>query len=105
MKRENEKGQVAVLVSTGFGAGWASWNDNDAAMVFCPDLVDMVLAGAPADALVERGRELFPEAYVGGLNDGLKVMWVDKGTAFRIHEYDGSESLQILSELTDIYTA
>jgi hypothetical protein len=40
----------------------------------------------------------FPEAYDGGVED-LVVQWVPVGTAFRIHEYDGSESIEIKEEI------
>jgi hypothetical protein len=40
----------------------------------------------------------YPEAYTGGI-DTLVVAWIPEGTAFRIHEYDGAESLEIKEEL------
>jgi len=40
----------------------------------------------------------FPEAYDGGVAD-LVVHWVPVGTAFRIHEYDGAESIEIKDEM------
>jgi hypothetical protein len=37
-------------------------------------------------------------AYYGGADD-LKVMWIAVGTHFRIHEYDGAETLEIREEI------
>jgi catechol 2,3-dioxygenase-like lactoylglutathione lyase family enzyme len=34
-----------------------------------------------------------PEIYTGGMSD-LKVEWIPEGTLFKIHEYDGSESIE-----------
>jgi len=40
----------------------------------------------------------FPEAYRGGVED-LAVQWIPQGTAFRIHEYDGNESIEVKEEM------
>jgi hypothetical protein len=40
----------------------------------------------------------YPDMYTGGMDD-LEVAWLPVGTAFRIHEYDGSESIEIREEL------
>lgn len=88
MEKIIRNGQVAVAVSSGFGAGWSSWNDVD-----------------PMDA---RFNQLFLEGkwkeaaqlcedlemgYTGGARD-VEIEWVDIGTSFIITEYDGSESLE-----------
>lgn len=31
-----------------------------------------------------------------GIDDGLSIEWLDVGTQFEIHEYDGSETVEIL---------
>ena len=38
-------------------------------------------------------------AYCGGAGD-LQIKWLDEGTAFIINEYDGSESIETLENLT-----
>jgi hypothetical protein len=40
----------------------------------------------------------YPDLYSGGL-DSLQIEWVPEGTVFRIHEYDGNESIEIKEEL------
>ena len=89
-------GKVAVLVSPGFGAGWYTWNtdpeDGGLALLFCPEIVEALERGDGAG--VAAARRLFPNAYLGGLDD-LEVVWLPKGTAFQVTEYDGSESLEV----------
>jgi len=94
MSRLIRDGKVAVLVSRGYGAGWSTWNSGlgDAA-VFCPEMAADILAGRSAEKTAMR---LFPGAYHGGVAD-LQVEWVPVGTRFEIDEYDGNESLRILS--------
>ena len=41
MEKVIRNGQVAVLYSAGFGAGWYSWNDKKE-LLFHPKLVEMV---------------------------------------------------------------
>lgn len=91
-------GQVAVLYSPGFGAGWSTWasGTDRTVLTFDAEIAQAVLAGDKerAKALAEAK---VPDAYLGGL-DGLTVCWVTKGQAFEITEYDGSESVNIIGE-------
>ena len=97
-------GEVAVLYSPGYGAGWSTWCHEDQqirlGMLFDPQIADIVDHGAAdwreqaeAIALVK-----YPEAYIGGLKD-LQVKWLPQGTQFRVLEYDGFESLDINGEI------
>jgi hypothetical protein len=89
-------GQVAVLVSHGYGAGWYSW-DGDENALFDPVLAQALLDGKSMDELTRIASERYPDVYLGGL-DGLTVHWVPVGQRFRIEEYDGSEGLMLESE-------
>jgi len=91
-KAYNQDGQVAVLVSYGYGAGWSTWNQEYPEMLYSPEVVTAMLAGATETDIVKIAEELYPDAYAGG-TDGLTIVWVDEGTKFIIQEYDGSESL------------
>ena len=96
-------GKVAVLVSPGFGAGWSTWaysgeEDNRDFMLFDPTLVTMVERGDSVEAIESYVTGLYPHTYCGGA-DGLTIFWLPVGTAFRIHEYDGSESVEIRDEM------
>ena len=101
-KYYNEEGQVAVLYSPGFGAGWSTWAGGDefssAFLTMDKGLVMLAL---------QKARELEVEAYLasklddpdnvpylGGWSD-IAIKFVDKGDQFRIHEYDGSESVEV----------
>ena len=99
-KRYNEEGQVAVLISPGFGAGWSTWSggDDSGALLFDSRLVDAVLAKMPTEEFVEYCKSLGYENYMGGAGN-LEVEWLDPGTRFTVEEYDGSESLRTFDDL------
>lgn len=97
MERCVRDGRVAVLVSPGFGAGWFSWHGIEA-LLFDPAVVELVESGADSSVIEQYCEELYgDEPYFGGAGD-LIVEWVPVGARFRIHEYDGSESLVLESE-------
>ncbi len=91
-------GKVAALYSPGFGAGWTTWADDELreAMLFHPRLVKWVEDGKqePIDEVL---REVFPGIdhlpYAGGASD-LEIEWIERGEAFEVTEYDGSESIE-----------
>jgi len=100
-KRYNEEGQVAVLISPGFGAGWSTWGgrDDSEALLFDSRLVDAILAEEMStEEFVEYCKSLGYENYMGGAKD-LEVVWLDPGTRFTVEEYDGSESLRTFDDL------
>ena len=95
--------KVAVLVSPGYGAGWSTWSycveeDDPGFMMFDPTLVDMVERGASVEEIEAYVKSKYPGGYYGGA-DGLTIQWLPVGTAFRIHEYDGSESVEIRDDI------
>ena len=90
-------GSAAVLVSPGFGAGWSTWAGKEAeAIMFDKNIVEFVRQ-EDFDGLEEYMQSTYPDVYLGGMKD-LVVEWVPEGEAFEITEYDGSESLNIISE-------
>lgn len=102
MNKVVRDGQVAVLYSPGFGAGWYSWNTSHPEILFDPAIVELVEA--------EKWEELqafvtlkYPDIYAGGLED-LQIEWVPEGTQFIIEDYDGNESV-LKRESTDWITA
>ena len=103
MNKVIRDGKVAVLVSPGYGAGWSTWaysgeEDYRDFMLYNPTLVDMVERKVPAEAIEAYVNSVHPNTYCGGAND-LTIEWLPVGTAFRIHEYDGSESLEIRDDM------
>ena len=86
-----------VLVSRGFGAGWSTWNTEDGtALATDVGLVSLVEEGASPEVLRSYVGEVWPEAYDGGVAD-LYVVEVPAGALWRLSEYDGSESLEVLN--------
>jgi hypothetical protein len=97
-------GQVAVLYSPDYGAGWSTWASSEIreAVMFDPAMVELVEQ--------EKWEELevyvtlkYPDFYKGGLRD-LQIEWMTEGTQFIINDYDGNESIQ-KRDSTDWYTA
>ena len=82
----NDKGEVAVLVSPGFGAGWSTWNSTSptdaryAQFIYNGDL-------KTAEELAEK-----EDQYAGGLGNCV-LCWLLPGTEYYIDDYDGSEQL------------
>lgn len=97
MNKVERDGKIAVLYSPGFGAGWSTWNsEHREALCMDARLVDLVLAGKKEE-VARVAKELFPGIYTGGAHD-LTVTWLDKGAAFEIDEYDGSESVYVIGD-------
>jgi hypothetical protein len=108
MNKVIRNGEVAVLYSPGFGAGWYTWNTEHPAMLYDPTVVKWVEDGAPAGEAAEllcySLDEKYPSCYLGGLRD-LDIRWLPVGTRFYIHEYDGSESVVLVDTELDIQVA
>ena len=94
MEKLIRDGKVAVIYSPGFGAGWYTWNHVEYGheLVFDPTLAAYIDEGKMDEAKTYVTMR-FPEAYAGGVED-LQVTWVPVGTAFRVTEYDGNESVE-----------
>jgi hypothetical protein len=98
-KFENDKGQIGVIVSCGYGAGWSTWGDDSEFLSMDKTLVDMKLNDVSEDIVEEYCKEEKKlDQYMGGWKDA-EVKWLDKGDSFRIDEYDGNESLILTSDL------
>lgn len=97
MRKVVKDGKVAVLVSPGYGSGWAYCLPKEAA--FLPEMVEAVLRGANYEELKIIHDEFYPDEYDGGLYS-LEVQWVPEGTHFIIDEYDGNEKILVLNEQT-----
>jgi len=99
MEKVIRDGNVAVLVSHGYGAGWYSWNNEYQQLLFHPKLVEMVEQKRHQEITDEWVNEnLGINIYVGGAI-GLKIHWLPIGTAFTIDEFDGAESITTIQDL------
>ena len=97
-KVTNEKGEVAVLYSPGFGAGWFSWNGECPECLFAPEIVALVEQGASEPDIISAAAALFGPGFCVLGADNLKVSWIPAGILFRIDEYDGSETIVLCEE-------
>lgn len=99
MQKLIRNGCVAVLYSPGHGAGWSTWNNEYSdELMFDPGLVDLIESGAEIEKVEAYATLKWPDIYLGGL-DGLTIEWVPQGTAFRVQEYDGAESIEICDNI------
>jgi len=94
MKKVVENGLVAVIYSPGYGAGWATWAD-DEKVCFDPILVEWIRNGKNGEPPLDHYGDDAP--YAGGLRDA-EIKWIAEGTRFEITEYDGAEGIRILDE-------
>lgn len=98
----NDKGEVAVLVSPNFGAGFHTWN-NIHDLCFCPYIVNHILNGT-RDLIDEAElSKIYESDYIStvGLKD-VVIQWLPQGTHFTIDEYDGAECILLLNDIAII---
>ncbi len=86
-KLYNDKGQVAVAVSPGFGAGWSTWESPELAV---DKRFNELFVAGDYEAATKLAEEL--EIYSGGIED-VVIKWLASGTEFKITDYDGYESI------------
>ena len=107
VKKLERNGLVAVLVSPDYGAGWSSWADEQERelMLFDPDIAQAVLAHENNPVKTQMVRDIQQvvelksyQSYTGGLEQ-LRVVWMPKGAQFRVTEYDGSEGIELVSQI------
>ena len=93
----NDRDEVAVVYAPGFGAGWSTWESisptdaNVAKRVLLGERTMITKAW-----LKEVGALEDVEGFYAGAVEDLTIQWIPKGTKFRVHEYDGSESIETI---------
>lgn len=85
-------GNVAVLYSPSFGAGWYTWNGETPELLFDPAIAQLVIE-EKFDELETFVELKYPEICKLGMMD-LEVQWIPEGTLFKVVEYDGAESIE-----------
>lgn len=93
----NQCGQVGVLYSPGYGAGWSSWVGGEEVefALFDRELVRLAMSRATESEVRAYLESVFgPDGvfYTGGW-DQIQIAWMEPGVKFRIEEYDGCESV------------
>lgn len=92
-KYYNENGDVGVLYSPGYGAGWSTLAGADSEFfLFDKTLVEFALDNASVSTVESYLKHVGKDTYLGGWND-IKVKFMKPGTAFLVEEYDGNESI------------
>ena len=108
MTMTDSKGRecTPVMISTSFGAGFSTWcygSATDATLITYlfntyPQELDTYYCDSSEhefDCYKFENRPLFPKEMNGFLDDDITVVLIPKGTAYRINEYDGQESIEI----------
>ena len=98
MEKVIRDGKVAVLISSGYGAGWYTWNTAYPQCLYDKKIVESVLRGATVQQIEDLAVERFGDGFYSGGADGLTVQWLPIGTRFQVDEYDGAEYLEIEDE-------
>lgn len=97
MNKLIRNGMVGVIYSPGFGAGWSTWNREYPEIVFDPMIITFI-EKQEIDKIKTYIAVKYPDLYASDLED-LQVAWLPEGTLFRIHEYDGNESVEVKEKL------
>lgn len=100
-KYYTENGEVGVIVSPGYGAGFSTWA-HDKQICFDKDIIELVLNDDMV-SIAKLMTEKYPNEYFGCSK--LKVEFLEPGTAFRINEYDGFEDLVVINYPDDFMIA
>ena len=89
-----------ILWSPGYGGGWSTWGGSQDFMLKDPTLIELAERGADEAEVRAYIDSKFPDAHIftGGWED-IRVADLPNGTKFRITEYDGAESIELMDEI------
>lgn len=94
----NDKDELAVLISPGYGSGWSTLEMAEN-LAIDKRVVEKFLSGATVLEMLECLEEIgYHDVYLGGYKD-LKVVWIPRGEDFIICEYDGSEYIKLKNKI------
>ena len=88
-------GLIAVLYSPEYGGTWSYGVE---ALAFDKEIIELVLLDDIYGAVklaIEKYKDEY-DNYAFTAEYYLRVEWIPKGTRFKITEYDGSESVEII---------
>ena len=105
MTKQPEKvirdGKVAVLISPGFGAGWSTWASDELRNLALFDRRFVEAAEAGVTGIGPVAKEVTGDKYFFTSGwEQIEIEWVPEGTPFTVEEYDGSESLRFIEDLS-----
>lgn len=90
-----EASMTRVVVSPGYGAGLSTWTSIPA-----DDAELVAIVQLPLEQRKAAFKARWPDEYAGGVADAV-VQDVPYGSWWKITEYDGSESLHVVTSLED----
>lgn len=98
-KLYDEVGNLAVLISTGYGAGWSTWNQRE--LAYDKRVIEKWLSEPTEDEMKEYLESIgYHDVYMGGY-ENLYIVWIPPHTVVKIEEYDGFESIDVLTPNTE----
>lgn len=89
-------GDIEILISPGFGAGWSTWDSNSINLAVDKKIIDFFKKYGKYVSLDKLKTFLESIGYEGVYCGGWKNIVIEKikpNCKFRIDEYDGSEEL------------
>ncbi|RYE86471.1 MAG: hypothetical protein EOP19_06770 [Hyphomicrobiales bacterium] len=91
-KLRNEKGEVALIITTAFGCGWATENEMHFECIYDPEIARMVIDGRSPDDVEALAKKKWPDGNWSAAGD-LEIVWLAERTNFQVHNNDGQESI------------
>ena len=92
MEKYIKDGQVAILVSPGWGAGWSTWEKKE--LAYDKRVVEKFLQDVSEKEMQKYLNSIgYKDVYMGGYSQ-LEIKWLPVGTMYRITENDGWESIE-----------
>lgn len=107
----NDKNQVAVLVSRGYGSGFSTWHENKE-IAYDSRVIQLWMdhphkeewcrheISNPDEETIYIRQQLesfgYKDVWLGGWHQ-IELQWVDSDSFFRVSDYDGSEYIEILN--------
>lgn len=96
MEKLIKDGNVAVLVSAGYGAGFLTWGAPIEA-IFNPTLIGFIEQGKTREA-ISFAKKTWKGITTVGIKE-LVIQWVPEGAEFIIDSHDGDETLMLKEEI------
>lgn len=85
---------VAVIIHAEYGGGWYSWH-RDESLLYDPVVVNLIECNDELNYnIYAQDKDM---TYVAGFSN-LSIQWIPIGAKFRIHEYDGWESIELFDD-------
>jgi len=92
-------GQVAVIYSSDYGAGWSTWSPNYPELAFDAGIAQLI-EEQKFDQLETYLALKYPDTHRNRSTlESLRIEWLSDGTEFIITDYDGNETIMIKDDI------